>query len=160
MEIIEPRHISDERMAHIRAVAEQAFRLAMASGLSEEEANAVYVLGFLHDVGYALADPSEHARCGADVLDACGYRFADAVRHHGNPDAELTRELAFLDVADLTVDGQGRLVTMDERMADIASRHGRNSEVTRRSQALADRLREEVPGIVGVAEYIAAGGGA
>ena len=154
----EPIRISDDRMRHIRGVAEQAYRIAFAANLGEEFARKMYVLGFLHDVGYALnGNPSSHPKVGASVLGDSGYAFSAAVGLHGNPDAEQSVALAILNVSDMTVDGYGRLVTMSERLTDIASRHGDDSRVTQECVRLVDMLRSVVPGMVALAEAIVLG---
>lgn len=149
----EPLHMTDDRMRHIRGVAEQAYRIAIGANLGEEVADRMYVMGFVHDIGYALdEDTARHGEIGGEVLSKCGFDFAPAVSLHGQPSVELDVNLAVLDVADMTVNGYGDLVTMSERLADIASRHGGESEVTRKCEELVRTLRDTVPGMVAVAE--------
>lgn len=154
MDICEPIHMADSRIMHIRGVAEQAYRLAKGAGLSDWQAEDMYLLGFVHDIGYALGDGRDHANAGADALGRHGYDLSDAVRLHGEVVEEPTVELIILDVADITVDAYGRLVTTDERLADIRSRHGDDSEVTRKCERMVGWLRESVPGIVSFAEAV------
>lgn len=154
MDICEPSHMADNRLAHIRGVAEQAYRLARGANLPDEKAEEMYVLGFVHDVGYALGDGTEHATAGAAALRRCGYDLSDMVRLHGEVVDEPKLELAILDVADMTVNAYGHLVTMDERLGDIRARYGSGSGVARQCEELVGWLRETVPGMVAMAEAI------
>jgi len=147
--------MTDDRLRHIRGVAEQAYRIAYEAGFGEERAQSMFVLGFLHDVGYGLAEPDRHAEMGAAVLASYGYELAEEVARHGDPSAELTSALAILNLADFTVDGHGNPVTLAERLADIRERHGKGSKVSLVSEEMAEKLRREVPGMCILAERIA-----
>lgn len=150
-----PFHMTDDRLRHIRGVAEMAYRIAFNAGFGERQAQAMFVLGFVHDVGYGLAEPDRHAEVGGAVLAASGYDFAGEVALHGVPSAELTTTLSILDLADFTVDGHGDPVTLDERLADIRERHGEGSRVARVSEEMVARLRRETPGMCLLAERLA-----
>ena len=147
-------HMTDDRLRHMRGVAEQAYRITYQCGFGEEQARKMFVLGFLHDIGYGIAEPDRHAEAGGEVLEECGYAFSGEIAAHGDPSAELTNPLVILDVADLTVDSHGNPVTISERIADIRERHGWDSEVTRISEQVITRLGREVPTILLLAERI------
>ena len=44
--------ISENKIKHILGVARRCKEIAKKQGLSEQEQNACYVMGFLHDIGY------------------------------------------------------------------------------------------------------------
>jgi len=57
-------------LAHTREVVELAKKLADHYDLSEEQYGAVVIAGWFHDVGYLLAEPSQHEEKGAELATA------------------------------------------------------------------------------------------
>lgn len=51
--------ISEDRKKHIWGVAELMKSFAEEQNLSSDEAEEYYMLGLLHDVGYAFAEPKD-----------------------------------------------------------------------------------------------------
>lgn len=116
--------LEPQRVRHMAGVARTAASLAPEFGLSPTD---MYVLGLLHDVGYAFS-PADHAHAGGLALRAAGYRYWEQVYHHGDPSAPSdSRELALLNLADITTSPTGEPCTVDERLADIARRYGEES---------------------------------
>ena len=98
----------------------------------------------LHDLGKSpcLGTPHNHAEWGAAVLDDLGYLdLAQVVREHVHlnsvsADPRLMREVEVVNYADKRV-LHTRVVTLEERVADLQVRYGRNEEALRRIAALA-----------------------
>ena len=139
-----------ERLRHSEAVALRAEQLVAA--VDPAEAPLLVAAAWLHDIGYAteLQQTGFHPLDGGLHLQRVGWpdlvsglvahhsgaRYVAAARHL---DAELAvftyRETALADaltVADQTAGPTGTLMTVDERLDDMLSRHGSDSTTPQR----------------------------
>lgn len=122
--------ISRDRMAHQLAVAERVVDLASNRGNpSEEDLQELFVMGYLHDIGYKFAkDLDQHARVGGEVLRRMGFKYWREVANHGDPrSGYASTELDLLNAADMSTSPQGEAVSFDDRLADIGARYGVDS---------------------------------
>ena len=92
----------------------------------------MFVLGFLHDIGYVFTDYC-HEQAGADILRKAGFRkeLVNAVLYHGRSEVYLrtvageefiTAEYKLLTEADGHVSGTGQVVSSDRRLKDVLNR--------------------------------------
>lgn len=127
------------RLKHIEVVAQLMKNLAPELGLDEYE---MYVLGFVHDVGYEI-NIHAHAEAGAQILEDDGYKYAYAVKSHGSPFADFNDPVVWLlNYCDMSIDGKGQLVFFKRRLKDIKERHGENSEAYKNSKLVIEKLKE------------------
>lgn len=122
--------ITLERMAHQLSVARRLVELAREQGgYSEEELRQLFVLGYLHDIGYEFAiDPDNHAQVGGEILTQSGFVYAREVANHGNPTSTYSSSaLDLLNAADMQTSPSGEHVSYAERLQDIADRYGEDS---------------------------------
>lgn len=140
--------IGDNRLKHILQVARLSAILASELfGWSEEKCKEMFLLGYLHDIGYEYAEHADsHPEVAAQILRDAGYKYWQEVKWHGIPNPPYeSDELLVLNLADMMTDGSGRPVTLRERLLDIEERHGSkssqllNSRIV--SQALSDTLK-------------------
>ena len=126
--------ITNNKLRHILGVAIRCKELAEENGLSEEEQNACFIMGFLHDVGYSnlfgSKDLSSHPEVGYSMIkDFNKHEEAlEAIKNHGRAYDNLTVYDKILNTADLEVNYYGERVSFEERLEDIASRHDIYSE--------------------------------
>lgn len=124
--------ISNNKLLHIIGVARQCEAIAKARHMSEEEQLACFMMGLLHDIGYEKAiNTEEHPQVSVDMLDVyVKYKkdIDNAIKNHGYCYNDMTVFDEILNTADLTIDSKGDEVTIDDRLTDIRSRHGENSE--------------------------------
>lgn len=116
--------MSLSRSAHCRGVALFMFRPALFLGMDPQEAS---LLGWLHDFGYIVGDNRDHAHIGGELLREQGYSQWREVFTHGTPEGLTTPLGSLLNIADMSVDGEGRHVGFDGRLTDIRSRYGSDS---------------------------------
>ena len=112
-----PEHV----IAHCRAVAEEALRLAdcLPAGETAPDRPLLYAAALLHDV--ARTEPN-HAETGAAWIRALGYpEVADVIAQHHDFDGDRLDEAALLFLADKYVRGTER-VSLEERFATSAGR--------------------------------------
>ena len=112
-----PEHV----IAHCRAVAEEALRLA--DRLPPEKAvpdrSLLYAAALLHDI--ARTEPG-HAETGAAWIRALGYpEVADVIAQHHDFEGDGPDEAALLFLADKYIQGTDR-VSLEERFASSAGR--------------------------------------
>lgn len=136
--------LTPSRLAHMNATANRAYEIAKTIfGKSENKARQLYVLGLLHDVGYAF-DPDDHAHAGGSVLISLGVEI-DAVYDHGDPTVGfMDDELLIVNAADMTTSPTGALMRMEDRLNDIGERYGVNSPQLACARAVADRIKYEL----------------
>ena len=130
--------ISNKRKQHIFAVASLMKEKAPLLGL---DANEMYLLGYLHDIGYESDESATHNITGGNLLKQCGYKYFNEVYYHGNPFSNYSsKELDLLNYCDMHIDCNGSLVTFNERLEDIKSRHGENSSAYNNAKIVANNL--------------------
>jgi hypothetical protein len=138
------------RWKHVQSVADRAATLPFEGSERELLVAAAYV----HDIGYSpdLSATGFHPLDGARHLRSCGQEeLARLVAHHTNArheaqlrgiegyEDEFPYGASVLDDAltfcDLTTSPEGRLVTLEERVAEIIQRYGPDHVVARAVQA-------------------------
>lgn len=136
--------LDDNRLFHMRGVAELMQERDLENGGTAEHAEDMFLLGLVHDCGYALTeDRYVHERAGGTALARADYKYAREVANHGNPapmPEEDTYELRLLQWCDMSVDSRGERVSVAERLEDIGKRHGTDSQAYIVSAEMAERL--------------------
>lgn len=122
----EPGAFTSNRALHSLGVSRLMYRLAPDIGLSSWEMS---LLGWIHDFGYMLGDPDAHAGIMGNLLSSRGCFLAGAVARHGDPKLiDWSRpEDILLNGCDMSVAGDGHLVSFSERLSDVANRWGEQS---------------------------------
>ena len=108
----------------------------------EEKCKKMFVLGNLHDIGYYFsADSFGHNEELFNILQN-DYKYAEAIRSHSYlQEGDISEELKLLYYGDATVDGSGNWVTYEQRLNDLANRHGIDSEVYKESKRVIQALQ-------------------
>lgn len=141
--------IPENRVKHMHGVAEYMYKNAEKYGL---DADKMYVLGLLHDVGY-LVDDKEHEVMGSRLLEELGYKNSDTISWHGTTPRDFLRlrdcesapsDLILLWEADMSVDSRGMRVSFDERLFDIRLRYGLDSIEYRKAKETVEWLKENI----------------
>lgn len=131
------------RMLHSLAVAKKMKKEVEKSpqkfSASPED---IFYLGLIHDAAYEFVEnQEEHEHKGGEILRSNGYRYWKEVYYHGNPDSEYdSAELRLLNRADMTTGPDGKDMTIDERLADIAERYGESSSQYINAKLLANKI--------------------
>lgn len=128
----------------MNATANRAYEIATTIfGKTEDQARQLYILGLLHDVGYAF-DPADHAHAGGRVLADLGFA-TDAVYDHGDPNVGvMDDDLLIVNAADMTTSPTGAPMRMEDRLRDIGERYGADSPHLACARAVADRIEREL----------------
>ncbi|MBR2704584.1 MAG: HD domain-containing protein [Clostridia bacterium] len=122
--------MNEGRLKHCYTVATKMVEFGKARGYSEEKLHDLFILGFNHDIGYEFGSSKNHGEVGGEMLKQSGYKYWQEVRYHGKADADYESEyLDILNAADMSVDGSGNDVGVDNRLEDIKSRHGEDSDI-------------------------------
>ena len=132
------------RLRHMYGVGREMYRYAKeVLNWPEEKAREMYILGLLHDAGYEFnKDDCGHGYEAADILERCGYRYADEIRNHSYVIARPSNELKLLWYADQVIDGKGHKVTFGKRLDDIAKRHGKESDAYKWCKEIIEYCKE------------------
>lgn len=144
--------MDENRLRHCHGVGVKASELGRALfGWPDEKCRDMFVMGYLHDVGYQFAqEQSEHEELGGDLLRSLGFTYWAEIFYHGNPDsAYQSNELLVLNLADMLTSKDGSATTIPARLEDIASRYGVESTQYVAAKRLAEVLVAQVQEIEG-----------
>lgn len=137
--------INNNKMNHILAVARLMYQMAIDDGKSEEYAEQMFLLGYLHDIGYEFCTKSvDHPAIGADILKTSNYKYANEVLYHGKPNKNEIKDqyaMDLLDKADLLIDNTGKYVGAKIRLEGIKDRYGENSHQYQNALIMVKRLK-------------------
>ena len=121
--------ISEDRLRHSLTVARFMYETALQEDKGEMFAREMFVLGYLHDIGFEFAlDAQEHAMTGGCVLMSVGFKYGREVGEHGCASSTgLSYAGDLLNRADLSVDSEGNRVPVTQRLQNIRRRYGATS---------------------------------
>lgn len=124
--------ITENRLKHSLAVARRCYELTQAKEYPEDYCRQMFLMGYVHDIGYEFCqDRSEHPKIAADILRSLTYvptKMDIAIREHGTFPTALSFEWRILNEADMTVSSDGRVISAEERLAEIGEKYGFQSE--------------------------------
>ena len=136
--------MDNDRLKHSLGVANKMVELAKEKGLSEIEIQELFLLGFIHDIGYRFDINNNHAKIGGEILKQSNYKYWKEVYYHGFPNIEFKSEyLDILNYADMSIDKYGNDVGFDKRWEDIKSRHGEDSNAYKNCVKLINELKNK-----------------
>lgn len=130
------------KQIHVLEVGRLMAQLAKERGWDEEKQKEMFMLGYVHDVGYEFSETgADHAKLGGELLKSQGYKYWKEVYYHGLYDAWYqSEELDILNIADLTINTNGENIGVEKRLENIANRHGTDSQVYIQTRKLAESL--------------------
>lgn len=120
--------MDNDRLKHSYAVANKMIELGKEKNLSEIELQELFLLGYLHDIGYEFGTNENHCSIGGNLLKESNYKYWQEVYYHGIPNSDYkSLYLDILNKADMMIDKYGNDVGFDKRLEDIKSRYGEDS---------------------------------
>ena len=135
--------MDDNRLKHCYAVAKKMVELGKEKDLSEEQLKELFVLGYLHDIGYQFGTNENHNNIGGNILKDSNYKYWEEVYYHGISDSKYKSiYLNILNKADMMIDKYGNDVGFDKRLEDIKSRYGEDSIQYINCAKIVNELRE------------------
>ena len=134
--------LSTTRQNHMIGVANKMKQMAIDDGtFNQTEIEDMWLLGYLHDIGYAYGEPKGHAARGGTLLQRNGYKHWLTVFNHGMGNSAIQyKELAMLNKADLTTDSNGCDITPKERLERIKTNYGEDSDNYKNIKILIETL--------------------
>lgn len=142
---------NENRLKHIYGVACRCEELARESGACEEFCRQMFLLGWLHDIGYQYGNNQTHPDEGYTLLSHCGeagttgYKYSEEIRLHGYPEDSYKRNhdsrgyklpkpyrsvaLDILNKADITTSPTGEYVSPHARLLIVAAAYGGKESV-------------------------------
>ena len=133
-----------DRLKHSLAVARKMVSIGKNKGLSEEQLQELFILGYNHDIGYEFGTNENHSIIGGNILKQSNYKYWQEVYFHGETDIQYhSLYLNILNMADMQIDKYGNDVGYDKRLEDIKNRYGENSTTYKNAEILISQLRSE-----------------
>ena len=120
--------MDNDRLKHSYAVANKMVELGKEKGLTDEQLQELFLLGYVHDIGYQFGTNDNHNVIGGNMLKDNNYKYWQEVYYHGVPDSKYkSLYLDILNTADMMIDKYGNDVCFDKRLEDIKKRYGKDS---------------------------------
>lgn len=138
--------ITSNRWQHILGVARKAKILAdKLKPNNVQYAEDMFLLGMLHDMGYEFMESNaSHAYVGGEILKRNNYQFWSEVSLHGDETVKnMSDELFILNCADMSTGPNGENFTFDERLEEIASRFGKDTDAYKKCVIEVENLRSD-----------------
>ena len=138
--------ISDNKLKHSVEVARNCVKLGKELGLSQSTLDALFVMGFLHDIGYETLDKdhiTEHPQRSYEMITNFVQEVDNvlpAIKRHGRCYDNMSVYDYILNYSDLVTNHKGENVTIAERLESIKQFHGENSEHYQHSKSQAKAL--------------------
>ncbi len=121
--------ISKKRLNHILGVARKAYALAIKMGYGETFAQKCFMMGWIHDIGYEFVQkPEDHSAESKKLFDLIDDLALKAVEQHGYNPSFLSEEYKILNMADMTVDENGKNVDVIQRLEVLKEKYGEHSD--------------------------------
>ena len=120
--------MDNDRINHCLSVANKMVELGKEKGLTNEQLGELFLLGYIHDIGYLFGTNENHNVIGGNILKDNNYKYWQEVYYHGVPDSKYkSLYLDILNTADMMIDKYGNDVGFDKRLEDIKNRYGKDS---------------------------------
>ena len=120
--------MDNDRLKHSYAVANKMVELGKEKHLTDEQLQELFLLGYVHDIGYQFGTNENHNVIGGKMLKDNNYKYWKEVYYHGVSNSEYkSLYLDILNTADMMIDKYGNDVGFDKRLEDIKNRYGENS---------------------------------
>lgn len=139
--------ISENKLRHSIAVARQCRDRAIAAGLPEEQQDALFVAGLLHDIGYeklgAGNNISDHPKLSKTMIQNFldyAETLAVVIGRHGLVQDGMNMYDCILNMADLTTDYNGQTISVETRLDGIKACHGEDSLHYKHAKQMAELL--------------------
>lgn len=138
--------IDDNRLFHLRGVAQRCYDIGLKLGFTENRSRELYVLGFLHDIGYRYSVyQTEHEAIGGELLRSLQYKDSEIISQHGDPSVQtMSLELLILNIADMQTSRDGNPTDFNSRLSDIKERYGEKSPQYNKASQLTTRILDEI----------------
>ena len=138
--------ITSSRWQHILGVARKCKEFAVKlKPNNNKSAEDMFLLGMLHDIGYEFTENNaSHAYVGGEILKRSGYKYWQVVANHGNETVkDMPDELFIVNCADMSTGPNGENFTFDDRLDEIASRFGKDTNAYKKCVIETDNLRKD-----------------
>ena len=105
----------------------------------------MFLLGVLHDVAYEFVDSNDaHTVVGGAVLKRNNYKYWREVALHGDETVEnMSDKLFILNCADKSIGPNGKEFTFEERLVELASRFGKDSDIYKKRVVEIEKLKND-----------------
>ena len=122
------------------SVAKLMKKECLNNGYSNSYAEDMFILGLVHDIGY-VEMPLRLVQSNS-VNEQAVLKYTNEIKYHGIPNCGfISKELDLLNWADMHINIKGEYVAFEERLQDIKSRRGENSQAYISSLKIINLLR-------------------
>lgn len=140
--------ITEERLKHCLGVARQCFSQGLSHNLSYDECVQLWIMGFLHDIGYEFVPKRQHEDYGGFFIknmdcEKIGKIISLHGKPLGNPESLSDDEKLWWEIlcrSDFLTSKNGEPISAQERLSDVIERYGEGSSEDKEMHALAKVL--------------------
>lgn len=134
--------IDEDRLKHSIAVARKMVEIGKKFNLNEEQLHELFILGYNHDIGYEYGDNENHRIIGGNILKESNYKYWKEIYYHGEINCEYSSlYLDILNKADMQISRYGNDVGYDNRLEDIKTRYGEDSNIYKKAKILISNIK-------------------
>ena len=136
--------MDNDRLKHSIAVARKMVEISKLNGMSEEDVEICFIIGYNHDIGYEYTKNGiNHNKIGGKILKKMGFKYWQDIYYHGIVDTKYrSKYLDILNQADMQIDKYGNDVGYIKRLEDIKNRYGEQSSIYMNCEELINKLIE------------------
>lgn len=137
--------ISKDRMEHMFNVGLKMKQLKHEfPNICDATEDELFILGLLHDFGKVYEPEYSHNTYAGLKLKDANYKYWHEIYNHGNPNSTyISNELNLLNYADMTIDIDGTVVSIEKRLKGIKERYGEDSITYKNAVEICNQLIKE-----------------
>ena len=134
-----------DRLIHSYNVGKKMMEIGKTYDLTKNELQELFILGLNHDIGYEFTtNGKNHNRIGGNLLKESNYKYYKEVYYHGDINTDYSSlYLDILNMADMQIDKYGNEVGYEERLKDIETRYGMNSDIYKNCYKMIQHLKQK-----------------
>lgn len=138
--------ISENKIKHCLGVARACRGLAISRNLPDDMADAMFIMGLLHDIGYEQEPDSNHGHRSFEMIENFMkyYKEAnDAIMCHGLVTADMQWSIfdEVLNQADMIISHDGSHTTIADRLKGIRDHWGEDSIHYKHALEVAEKIK-------------------
>ena len=141
--------ISTNKLKHSIAVGRYMQKYAEERLFDYDLGKELFILGYLHDIGSEFTEiKEEHAKIGGEILKKSNYKYWKEVYYHGKVQNEYrSLPLMLLNLAELSITSDGKEISIQEKLNELADKFGENSVQYQNTKKLYEMVRKDIKGI-------------
>lgn len=136
--------ITTNAQRRIFLVAKRAYDIAKTHNDSEDICNKAYITAYLNNINSHINENNVKKTITYDILKDIidSYPILSAIRDYNHPDFEISKMSLYLHIAEYTIDYDGKIISLEEKLANDRSIFGIQSTQYQNSKLIIKKLKK------------------